>query len=138
MTWYGWMWWLGRFGSIEELRAANLFMGPYGAEITWNWTVIGLLIPLVLLLLPTGRGYGAQWLAFLGATWGSYAARIGIVIGGEAINRSGAGYYTFHLNFGELWYTGVSVLLFLGILAALLAAMPRDAQSAPFSTAKKV
>ncbi|MHB1691430.1 MAG: hypothetical protein ACYCSR_12375 [Thiomonas sp.] len=138
VTWYGWMWWLGRFGSIEELRAANLFMGPYGAEITWNWTVIGLLIPLVLLLLPTGRGYGAQWLAFLGATWGSYAARIGIVIGGEAINRSGAGYYTFHLNFGELWYTGVSVLLFLGILAALLAAMPRDAQSAPFSTAKKV
>ena len=132
VTWYGWMWWLGRFGSIEELRAANLFMGPYAAEITWNWTVIGLLVPLALLLLPAGRGYGAQWVALLAATWGAYAMRIGIVLGGEAINRSGAGYYIFHLNFEELWYTGVSVLLFIGVLAALLAAMPRDTQSAPF------
>ena len=138
VTWYGWMWWLGRFGTIEELRAANLFMGPYAAPITLNLTIIGLLIPLALLLLPTGRSYWAQLLAFLGATWGSYAMRIGIVIGGEAINRSGAGYYTFHLNFAELWYTGVSVLLLLGVLAALLAAMPRDAQSAPFLTPKKV
>ena len=138
VTWYGWMWWLGRFGTIEELRAANLFMGPYAAPITLNLTIIGLLVPLALLLLPTGRNYWAQLLAFLGATWGSYAMRIGIVIGGEAINRSGAGYYTFHLNFAELWYTGVSVLLLLGILAALLAAMPRDAQSAPFFTPKKV
>ena len=138
VTWYGWMWWLGRFGTIEELRAANLFMGPYAAPITLNLTIIGLLVPLALLLLPTGRSYWAQLLAFLGATWGSYAMRIGIVIGGEAINRSGAGYYTFHLNFAELWYTGVSVLLLLGVLAALLAAMPRDAQSAPFLTPKKV
>ena len=135
VAWYGWMGWLGRFGSIEELRAANLFMGPYAAQITWNWTIIGLLVPLALLLLPSGRWYGAQWIALLAATWGSYAARIGIVLGGEAINRSGAGYYLFHLNFDELWYTGVSVLLFLGILAALLAAMPRDAQSARFSPA---
>ncbi len=138
VTWYGWMWWLGRFGTVEELRAANLFMGPYAAPITLNLTIIGLLVPLALLLLPTGRSYWAQLLAFLGATWGSYAMRIGIVIGGEAINRSGAGYYTFHLNFAELWYTGVSVLLLLGVLAALLAAMPRDAQSAPFLTPKKV
>jgi formate-dependent nitrite reductase membrane component NrfD len=137
VTWYGWMWWLGRFGTIEELRAANLFMGPYMAQITWNWTIVGLLVPLALLLLPTGRSYGAQWIALLTATWGSYAARMGIVLGGEAINRSGAGYYVFHLNFEELWYTGVSVLLFLGILAALLAAMPHDTQSAPFSAANK-
>ena len=27
-VWYGWMWWIGRFGTIEDLRAANLFMGP--------------------------------------------------------------------------------------------------------------
>ena len=138
VTWYGWMWWIGRFGSIEELRAANLFMGPYAAQITWDWTIIGLLVPLVLLVLPLGRSYGAQWIAFLAATWGSYATRIGIVLGGEAINRSGAGYYIFHLNFEELWYTAVSVLLFLGILAALLAAMPRDAQSPPLSPTNKV
>lgn len=137
VTWYGWMWWMGRFGTIEELRAANLFMGPYGAAITWNFILIGLLMPLVLLILPTGRSYGGQLLAFLGATWGSYATRIGIVLGGEAVNRSGTGYYTFHLNFEELWYTGVSVLLLLGILAALLAAMPRETQSALFSTVKR-
>jgi formate-dependent nitrite reductase membrane component NrfD len=138
VVWYGWMWWLGRFGSTAELRAVNLFMGPYAAEITWNWVIVGQIIPLALLLLPTGRSYGAQWIAFLAATWGSYAARIGIVIGGEALNRSGAGYYTFHLNFEELWYTGVSVLLFLGILAALLAVMPRDTQSASFTMDNKV
>lgn len=138
VVWYGWMWWLGRFGSIEELRAANLFMGPYATEITWNWVIVGLIIPLALILLPTGRSYGVRWIAFLAATWGSYATRIGIVLGGEAISRSGAGYYTFKLNFEELWYTGVSVLLFLGILAALLAAMPRDTQSASFTVANKV
>lgn len=137
VTWYGWMWWIGRFGSIEELRAANLFMGPYASQITWNWTIVGLLVPLALLMLPSGRSPGAQWIAFLAATWGSYAARIGIVLGGEAINRSGAGYYIFNFNFEELWYTGVSALLFLGILAALLAAMPRDTQSAPFTVASK-
>lgn len=133
VVWYGWMWWIGRFGTIEEERAANLFMGPYGGQIFWNWTVIGLLLPILLLITPVGGAKWAQWLAFLGATWGSYATRICIVLGGEAINRSGAGYLTFHLDFEVLWYTGVSVLLTLGILAALLAAMPRDTQSAPFS-----
>ena len=138
VTWYGWMWWLGRFGSIEQLRAANLFMGPYAAAITWNWGVAGLLMPLVLLLTPPGATRGAQWLALLGSAWGAYAVRVATVLGGEAVNRSGAGYYTFHLSFGELWYSGVSVLLLLGILAALLAATPRETQTAPVSNAKGV
>jgi len=128
VVWYGWMWWIGRFGTIEETRAANLFMGPYGAEIFWNWTVAGLLVPILLLLTPLGRRPLAQALACLGAVWGSYATRIGIVLGGEAINRSGAGYMTFHVSFDVLWYSGVSALLALGILAALLAAIPRDGQ----------
>lgn len=138
VTWYGWMWWLGRFGSIEQLRAANLFMGPYASAITWNWGVAGLLMPLALLLTPPGATRGAQWLALLGSAWGAYAVRVATVLGGEAVNRSGAGYYTFHLSFGELWYSGVSVLLLLGILAALLAATPRDTQAAPVSNAKGV
>ena len=58
----------------------------------------------------------------------SYAMRLGTVLGGQAINRSGAGYYTFHFTFEEFWYTGVSVVFTLGILAALLAAMPRERQ----------
>jgi formate-dependent nitrite reductase membrane component NrfD len=128
VVWYGWMWWLGRFGTIEELRAANLFMGPYATEITWNWTIIGLIIPLALLLLPSGRSYGVQWIVFIAATWGSYALRWNVLFGGEAINRSGAGYYTYRPTFEFLWYSIVSVVLLLGILAALLAAMPRDIQ----------
>lgn len=129
IVWYGWLWWLGRFGTIEELRAANLFMGPYAAQITLHWLFIGLIVPLVLLLLPSGRRYGAQWIAVFAAAWGSYALRWNVLFGGEAINRSGAGYYTYHPTFEVLWYSGVSVVLLLGILAALLAAIPRDMQS---------
>lgn len=131
VVWYGWMWWIGRFGTIEEERAVNLFMGPYAREIFWNWTAIGLLAPILLLITPIGRSPVAQALACVGAVWGSYSTRIGILLGGEAINRSGAGYLTFHVNFEAFWYTGVSVLMTLGILAALLALMPRDAQTTP-------
>ena len=137
VIWYGWMWWLGRFGTTEQERAANLFMGPYALDVFWNWTFIGILIPTVLLLFPTGRAWWAQFIACLGVVWGSYATRLGTVLGGEAINRSGAGYYTFHFPFEEFWPTGVSVVFTLGILAALLAAMPRDTQSAPFTAANK-
>ncbi|MDA8051156.1 MAG: hypothetical protein M0002_14340 [Rhodospirillales bacterium] len=125
LVWYGWMWWIGRFGTEEELRAANLFMGPYAEQIFWNWTFAGLIVPIVALITPLGRSVLAQAAACIGAMWGSYAARIGIVLGGEAINRSGAGYYAFHTNFAAFWYSGVSLLLVGGFLAALLAATPR-------------
>jgi hypothetical protein len=69
-----------------------------------------------------------QWIVFIAATWGSYALRWNVLFGGEAINRSGAGYYTYRPTFEFLWYSIVSVVLLLGILAALLAAMPRDIQ----------
>ena len=128
VVWYGWMWWLGRFGMTEQERAANLFMGPYASEVFWNWTFIGLLVPVFLLLLPIGRAWWAQFIACFGVLWGSYAMRLGTVLGGQAINRSGAGYYTFHFTFEEFWYTGVSAVFTLGILAALLAAMPRERQ----------
>lgn len=125
-VWYGWMWWIGRFGTIEDLRAANLFMGPYGEEIFWNWSFAGLIVPIVALITPLGRSVPAQTVACIGAIWGSYTARIGIVLVGEAINRSGAGYLTFHTDFAAFWYTGVSLLLVGGFLAALLAATPRS------------
>jgi formate-dependent nitrite reductase membrane component NrfD len=124
LVWYGWMWWLGRFGTLEELRAANLFMGPYAGEIFWNWTFAGLIVPLLALVTPLGRSVYAQTVALIGGAWGSYAARVGIVFAGEAVNRSGAGYLTFHLGFNALWYSVVSALLFAGFLAALLAATP--------------
>lgn len=126
IVWYGWMWWIGRFGTIEELRAANLFMGPYGKQIFLNWTLAGLIVPIVALITPFGSTRPAQAIACIGAIWGSYAARIGIVLGGEAINRSGAGYLAFHTEFAAFWYSAVSLLLVGGFLAALLAAMPRS------------
>lgn len=125
-VWYGWMWWIGRFGTIEELRAANLFMGPYSTQIFLNWTFAGLIVPIAALITPLGRSRLAQAVACIGAIWGSYAARIGIVLGGEAINRSGAGYLAFHTDFAAFWYTAVSLLLTGGFLFALLAAMPRN------------
>lgn len=130
VVWYGWMWWIGRFGSLEDLRAANLFMGPYAKQIFWNWTFAGLIVPIVALITPLGRTTLAQAAACVGAIWGSYAARIGIVLGGEAINRSGAGFLAFHTDFAAFWYSAVSLLLVGGFLAALLAATPRSPATA--------
>lgn len=126
VVWFGWMWWIGRFGSIEDLRAAQLYMGPYAHTVFWNWTVVGIIGPLVLLVTPLGRYRWAQWLAALGVMWGSYAIRMLVLIGGEALIRSGAGYQAFTPSAEMLRYTGFSVLAFIGILAVLLLAIPKD------------
>jgi len=126
VVWFGWMWWIGRFGSIDDLRAAALYMGPYAPTAFWNWTVVGVIGPLVLLVTPVGRSLWAQVLAALGVMWGSYAVRMLVLIGGEALNRSGAGYQTFTPSTETLLYTGFSVLAFAGVLAALLLALPAD------------
>ncbi len=126
VVWFGWMWWIGRFGSIEDLRAADLYMGPYAPTVFWNWTVVGVIGPLVLLVTPLGRWRWAQLLAALGVMWGSYAVRMLVLIGGEAFIRSGAGYQTFTPSTETLLYTGFSVLAFAGILAVLLLALPAD------------
>lgn len=126
MVWYGWMWWIGRFGEAEDLRAANLFMGPYGADIFWNWAVAGLTVPIVALATPFGKSVPAQIVACIGTIWGSYAVRVAIVFGGQAVNRSGAGYLAVHAGPDVYWFTGVSLFLLVGFLAALLAATPRN------------
>jgi formate-dependent nitrite reductase membrane component NrfD len=126
VIWFGWMWWIGRFGTIEDLRAAQLYMGPYADVVFWNWTVAGIVAPLVLLVTPLGRHRFAQWLAALGVMWGSYAIRMFVLIGGQALIRSGAGYQTFTPSAEILLYTGFSVLAFIGILAALLLALPAN------------
>lgn len=126
VVWFGWTWWIGRFGDIEELRAAALYMGPYAHTVFWNWTIVGLIGPLVLLVTPVGRSVWAQLLAALGVMWGSYSVRMLVLIGGEALNRSGAGYQTFTPSSESLLYTGSSVLAFIGVLAVLLLALPKD------------
>lgn len=124
IVWFGWMWWLGRFGTIEGLRAANLFMGPYGNAVFWNWSIVGVVAPLILLVTPLGRQRWAQWLAALCVMWASYAMRIFILIGGEALTRSGAGYQAFTPSAEMLRYTAFSVVAGIGVLAVLLLALP--------------
>lgn len=126
VVWFGWLWWIGRFGSIEDLRAAQLFMGPYAHLTFWNWTLAGVIGPLLLLATPLGRFRWAQVLAGVGVTWGSYAVRMLVLIGGEALIRSGAGYQTFTPSAKVLLSTGFSVLAFVGVLAALLLVLPAD------------
>jgi formate-dependent nitrite reductase membrane component NrfD len=125
VVWFGWMAWLARFGSAENLRAVALFQGPYGAPVFWNWVVIGLIVPILALITPLGRSRIAQTIACLGGLWGGYAIRAVVLLGGEALIRSGAGYQTFRPDANAIWYSGVAVLLFIGFLAALLAATPR-------------
>lgn len=122
ITWYGWLWWMARLGSIEDLRAVALFNGPYASSVFWNWTIAGVIIPLVLLATPFGRQRWAQFLALIGALWGGYAVRMLILLGGEALVRSGAGFQAFIPSGQMLRDTGFSVLALLGVLAVLLLA----------------
>jgi len=133
VIWFGWLWWMGRFGSIEELRAADLFMGPYAGYVFWQWTLPGVIVPLVLLVTPLGRQRWAQIIALLGVLWGGYAVRVLILMGGEALVRSGAGYQTFTPSAQVLFYTGFSVLAAIGVLAAQLLLLP-DKHTAELDT----
>jgi formate-dependent nitrite reductase membrane component NrfD len=126
VLWFGWIWWMGRFGTIEDLRAAALYMGPWGGAIFWNWVVAGVFVPLVLLVSPLGRKRWAQLVALLGVFWGSYAVRFFIAVGGQALVRSGAGYQAFTPTARMLWQTGFSLLALIGVLAVLLLALPAD------------
>lgn len=126
VVWFGWLWWVGRFGSIEDLRAAHLFAGPYALPVFWNWTVAGIIAPLILLVTPMGRWRWAQVVAALGVMWGSYAVRMLVLIGGESLIRSGAGYQTFTPSREVLLSTGFSVLALVGVLAALLLVFPAE------------
>lgn len=120
IVWAGWLWWLGRFGTIADLRAANLFMGPYAKAIFWNWWVIGFLLPLAILLSPLRRSKPFYYLAAAGILWGSYAVRYFILIGGQALNRSGASYLAFAPSGHVIWYTGFNLLFAVGLLSLLL------------------
>jgi len=134
--WFGWLWWMGRFGSIEELRAAQLFMGPYSGYVLWQWIVPGIIVPLVLLVTPLGRHLWAQSIAAIGIFWGGYSVRVLILMGGEALIRSGAGYQAFTPSKQVLLYTGFSVLAAIGVLTALLLLLP-DKRAAELDASNK-
>ncbi len=124
VIWFGWLWWMGRFGTIEDLRAVDLFMGPYAGYVFWQWTLPGIIVPLILLVTPLGRQRWAQFVAMVGILWGAYSVRVLILMGGEALIRSGAGYQEFIPSTQVLFYTGFSVLAAIGVLAAMLLLLP--------------
>jgi len=126
VMWFARLWWMSRFGTVEALRAAQLYMGPYASAMFWNWTVPGVLLPLVLLISPLGRQRWAQFVAMLGVLWGCYALRALVLFGGEALIRSGAGYQAFTPSAEMLRDSGFSVLAIIGVLAVLLLARPAD------------
>jgi len=124
IIWFDWLWWKGSFGTLEDLRAAHLYMGPYARTVFFQWIVPGMIVPLIVLLTPLSRQRWAQWLALLGVLWGSYAIRMLILMGGEALNRSGAGYQAYTISNEVLRYTAFSVFAIIGVLAVLLLALP--------------
>ncbi len=134
VTGYAWMWWIHYFGDIENERAAALLWGPYFPTVFWHVTVIGLLVPLLLLATPLGRLAAADVIAGVMILWGAYAVRYLVLIGGQALNRSGAGYLAFHPNAEVWWYTitnavlGISVIVLLGLLLPM-ASGARSAQT---------
>ena len=120
VTWFGWVWWISRLGSLPDLQFPALINGPYRSLVLWHWEVIGLIVPLLLLTTPLGRLPYARWVAGIAILWGSYAIRIIVLLGGQALNRSGAGYLTFGLEPDVIWYTAFSMLFLVGMLALLL------------------
>ena len=120
VTWFGWMWWIGRLGTTPDLQFSALIDGPYRSLVLWHWEIIGLIVPLLLLTTPLGRIPFSRWIAGVAILWGSYAIRIIVLLGGQALNRSGAGYLEFGLEPEVIWYTAFSVVFLVGLLALLL------------------
>ncbi len=120
VVWFGWMWWIKRLGTLPDQQLSALFAGPYHNLILWNWEIIGLLLPLLLLATPLGNRSWARWIAGIAILWGSYAIRFIVLVGGQALNRSGAGYLSFGLSDDVIWYSAFSLLFFFGLLALLL------------------
>lgn len=123
VTWFGWMWWIARLGTLPDQQFYALISGPYANEVMWHWEIIGLILPLVLLTTPLGSYRLGRWVAGVAILWGSYAIRYFVLIGGQALNRSGAGYLEASIDHEVIWYTGFSALFLIGLLAAILLLM---------------
>jgi len=120
ITWFGWMWWMSRLGTTPDQQFTALIDGPYHAIVLWHWEITGLAIPLLLLSTPLGKLPFSRLIAGIAILWGSYAIRIIILLGGQALNRSGAGYLTFGLEPDVIWYSVSSLIFMLGLLALML------------------
>ncbi len=123
LLWLAWPWWLGHFGSVAEQRALDLLQGPYSGTIMYQWTLPGILLPLVLLLLA-GSLRWARVLAGLGLIYGAYTLRVIIVIGGQAMQRSGTGYLAYSPEHAVIVDSILNLCFLLGWVGLLLWLLP--------------
>ncbi|RMF14997.1 MAG: hypothetical protein D6757_05360 [Alphaproteobacteria bacterium] len=131
VTWFGWMWWIRRLGTLPDQQLAALVSGPYRQAIVWHWEIIGLILPLVLLATPLGGHELSRWVAGVGILWGSYAIRYFVVVGGQSLSRSGAGYLKPVIEPDVIWYSGFSFLFLIGLLALLMLLMNYNLDDRP-------
>ncbi|RME95053.1 MAG: hypothetical protein D6766_04275 [Verrucomicrobia bacterium] len=126
LVWYMWLWWINYFGDVENRRMATVLFGPFGEILAWQVLGVGLVVPILLLLIGGPRRPWATAVAGLGILWGAYAVRFVILIGGQALNHSGAGYLSFTPDHVVLWYTTVDAILALSLPALLALLLPLE------------
>ena len=132
--WLVWMWGLKHFGGVEELRAVQLFQDPYEGMIVAHWWFIGLFIPIGIMLTPLWNSQALKGVAAVAALWGAYMIRVIILAGGQAGNRSGAGYLSFTPGGEVFWYSGFSLLFLVFLLALMLLLLPHPKPNAHAET----
>ncbi|NDU93224.1 MAG: polysulfide reductase NrfD [Ferrovum sp.] len=104
--WLIWLQFMGHFGSIEVSRTLDLVNGPY-RSLAWGWWfTLGVLFPIALLAIPALRQISLlRMVASVSAVIGSFAVRFTILDIGQAVPKSGAGYYQYQMPwemFGDL------------------------------------
>lgn len=123
LLWIAWPWWLGHFGTVADQRALALLHGPYSGSIMNQWILPGILLPLVLLLLA-GSLRWARVLAGLGLLYGAYTFRVIVVIGGQALQRSGTGYLAYSPEHAVIIDSILNLCFLLGWVGLLLWLLP--------------
>lgn len=94
--WLLWLQYTGHFGGVELRRAVSLIDGPY-RNLAWYWWFwLGAAVP-ALLLFPRllRRTPLVAAIAAATAVIGAFALRYALVIIGQAVPKSGAGYYLY-------------------------------------------
>ncbi|HCA26132.1 MAG TPA: hypothetical protein DEP05_00485 [Betaproteobacteria bacterium] len=101
--WLLWLQYARHFGGVELHRALALVDGPYRGLAWYWWFGLGTVLPS-LLLFPRAlrRNPLVSAVAAAAAVVGAFALRYALVIVGQAVPKSGAGYYLYTVP-PEMW-----------------------------------
>ncbi len=101
--WLLWLQYAGHFGGVELRRAVALIDGPYRG-LAWHWWFwLGAVVPAVLLFPRALRSHPlVSAIAAAAAVIGAFALRYALIIAGQAVPKSGAGYYLYVMP-PEMW-----------------------------------